>query len=313
MAETVSRRHALATLASLAASTPAAALLARDFTPMRLLLSFGTYGLPSHSLEDAIDAVSAAGYRGIEICATADRDAAAEKLNAARRREIRDRLIDRGLQLSSLMTNYRPFEGLPRHHQDLERLKRDCELAHELSPVSPPVIQTVLGGKAWEPVRELAVERIADWVEVAAASETTVAVKPHRGHAMSRPGEAMWLIRQLQTPKRLRMWWDYSHFVFRDMPLEATLAESLPAIAGVAVKDAIRADGKVRFALPGEAGTIDYPTLFRLLQGGDFSGSVCVEVSSHVWRQPEYDPTNALQQSYQKMNQALATQSAATR
>ncbi len=54
------------------------------------------------------------------------------------------------------------------------------------------------------------------------------------------------------------MWFDYSHFAFRDLPMEQMVRQSLPITAGVAVKDAAEVDGRVTFALPGQAGTIDY-------------------------------------------------------
>jgi sugar phosphate isomerase/epimerase len=149
------------------------------------------------------------------------------------------------------------------------------------------------------------VDRVADWVAIAEEYGVVVAVKPHRGHAMSRPSEAAWLISQLDHSKALRMWYDYSHFIFRDIPLKHSLQQSLPIMAGVAVKDAIEKEGKVQFLLPGAAGTIDYDLLCNILQEGNFSGSLCVEVSSHVWKRPDYDPTVAMRKSYGVLSSAI--------
>ena len=212
--------------------------------------------------------------------------------------------------VGSLMSHLQPLGSAERHAMDTDRLKRDCILARELSPDRPPVIQTILGGKDWGKSRQRCVDRIADWVSIADEHGIVVAVKPHRGHAISRPSEAAWLITQLANPKRLRMWYDYSHFIFRDIPLKQSLQNSLPVMAGVAVKDAIEKEGKVQFLLPGAAGTIDYKLLCNILQEGKFSGSLCVEVSSHVWKHPDYDPTAAMRQSYDVLASAMSVTTA---
>jgi sugar phosphate isomerase/epimerase len=268
-------------------------------------LGFSTYGLPKQSLEEAINRVRQNRYDSIEICVTADRDAAAENMNYKRRRDARRQMSLLHLKLTSLMSNLRPMESLQRHKTDLERLKGDCNLAHDLSPGKPPTIQTVLGGKDWDAGKDLCVERLADWVDIARRHETVIAVKPHRGHAMSRPSEAAWLISQLGNPEQLKMWFDYSHFLFRDMPMEEMVAQSLPITAGVAVKDAMEVDGKVKFALPGKAGTIDYLKLCKLFYAGGYRGDICVEVSSQVWKEPGYKTTNALSASYRELSAAM--------
>jgi inosose dehydratase len=303
----INRREAIAMLSSVTMSSA----FASDSTAAPIddqdgcTLGFSTYGLPKQSLEEAIDMIRQNRYDSIEICVNADRDAAAENMNFRRRRDVRRLLSILRLQLTSLMTNLRPMESLQRHKTDLERLKGDCNLAHDLSPGKPPTIQTVLGGKDWDAGKDLCVERLADWVDIAKRHETVIAVKPHRGHAMSRPSEAAWLISQLGNPEQLKMWFDYSHFIFRDMPMEQMVAESLPITAGVAVKDAVEVDGKVQFALPGKAGTIDYKKLCQLFYAGGYRGDICVEVSAQVWKQAEYKPTDALSHSYRELSTAM--------
>jgi len=276
-------------------------------------LTFSTYGLPTLSLNQAIDAISKHGYDGIEINVASNSRTTTEKISPAQREEARSRLKDRGMVVSSLMSHLQPLSSLEQHRQDTLRLKNDCILACELAPDAPPVIQTILGGKHWGDSKQQCVDRIADWVSIAEEHGVVVAVKPHRGHAMSRPSEAAWLIAQLDHPKLLRMWFDYSHFIFRDIPLKQSLQQSLPIMAGVAVKDAIEKEGRVQFLLPGAAGTIDYELLCNLLREGNFSGSLCVEVSSHVWRRPGYEPTVALQKSYEVLSSAMGTTSPSQR
>ena len=272
-------------------------------TPKFCTLGFGTYGLPKHRILDAIDVVARAGYDSIEICAIAGRDSSAENLSKASRTEIRKKLDGLGLRLTSVMENLRPFES--RHPQDLERLKRACALAHELSPNHPAIVQTVMGGRQWKEVKAIAVQRFGDWKDLGEASDTVVAIKPHRGHAMSRPSEAAFVLKELGTPGHLKMWFDYSHFAFRDMPLAETIDQSIEITAGIAIKDAVLESGRVRFDLPGAAGTINYPLLLsRFFQGG-YRGDVCVEVSSQVWRQEGYDGVVASKQCYERMAKAF--------
>ena len=272
-------------------------------------LTFSTYGLPNYPLSKAIDAIADIGYDGLEICVAANSLTATEKLSSIQRTEARNRLKDRGLIVGSLMSHLQPLGSQEQHSLDSKRLNQDCILARELSPDFPPAIQTILGGRNWVDSKQKCVDRIADWVRIAEKHEVVLAVKPHRGHAMSRPSEATWLVAQLHQPKFLRMWYDYSHFIFRDIPMKQSIEKSLPILAGVAVKDAIEKDGKVQFQLPGASGLIDYKLLYQSLREGNFSGPVCVEVSSHVWKRADYDATVAMQKGHDILTLAMTTSS----
>lgn len=268
-------------------------------------LGFGAYGLPDSTTEQAIDLVAAAGFDSIELYVLADRDLDAGKVPKLRRKHLRKRLADQGLKLTSLMENLRPLDSPERHNKDLKRLKAACYLARDLNPDDPPAVQTVLGGKNWSDVRELCAERLKGWAEVADATGVTVAIKPHRGNAMNRPEHAAWVLDQLGNPQRLRMWFDYSHYAFRDLPMDQMVTAALPITAGVAVKDAVRSGDRVTFDLPGKSGTIDYPKLLKLLYQGGYRGDICVEVSSAVWKRADYDPGAALEDCYQHLASAF--------
>ena len=118
---------------------------------------------------------------------------------------------------------------------------------------------------------------------------------------MSRPEQAVWLIKQLHDTPWLRMVYDYSHYAFRDMPLEATVNTALPHTAHVAVKDAVRMGDRVGFVLPGEGSTFDYARLFRLLRAGGYRGDICCEVSGMVWDRADYDPVAAAKTCYSNL------------
>jgi inosose dehydratase len=191
------------------------------------------------------------------------------------------------------------------HLADLGRLRRVLALARRLSPRRPPLVQTVLGGGTWDEKKELFRDRLKDWVDAASQSRIVLAIKPHRGGALSRPEEAIWLIRALDESPWLRMVYDYSHYAYRDMPLVETVRTALPYTAHVVVKDAVQEGNRVVFALPGASGTIDYAHLLRLFYDGGYRGDVCCEVSSMLTRKADYDPDMAAKACYEAMERAF--------
>lgn len=64
---------------------------------------------------------------------------------------------------------------------------------------------------------------------------------------MSKPSEAVELIKELDKPSWLKLCYDYSHYDFRDMPMGETLQTALPHLAHVAVKDVVMKNGRIRF------------------------------------------------------------------
>jgi sugar phosphate isomerase/epimerase len=265
-------RAAVATLVAAAAPAPrparAASIAGRD----PCTLSLGTYSLKGVPLERAIRLVAETGYDGIELAVQPGFGAEPAGLSPRRRGEIRGLLAEKSLKLTALMEQLYPARDDRRHTADLDRLRRVMELAHDLAPDGPPLVQTVLGGGTWDEQKDLFRDRLADCLAVATDAKIVLAIKPHRGGAMSRPGEAIWLIEQLGRSPWLRMVYDYSHYAFREMPLDETVRTALPYIAHVAVKDAVQEDRRVVFVLPGESGTFDYPRLLRLFYEGGYRG-----------------------------------------
>lgn len=284
----------------------AGAALAAGAAPARggCTLSIGTYSLKGLALEDAVTTVVELGYDGIEIAALPGFDGAPARMPASRRMTVRRRLEGARLRLTALMEQLTPADADARHKEDLARLRAVFALAADLG-MTTPLVQTVLGGGRWDEKKNLYRDRLADWVKAAGEAGGTIAIKPHRGGALSRPDQAVWLIRQLGDSPRLRMVYDYSHYAFRDMPLEATIGEALPYAAHIAVKDAARDGDRVVFALAGEAGTVDYATLLRLFHAGGYRGDVCCEVSSQISSRPGYDPVAAARTCYRNMARAF--------
>jgi inosose dehydratase len=276
----------------------------KDKRPPGCTLGYSTYATRGMPVTDAIRLIGATGFDALEIALMPGYGADPENLSAEDRRAIAARIADQGLLVTALMENLPPSEDDARHKGDLERLRRAIGLAHELAPAQLPLVQTVLGGGAWEAKRNLFRDRLGDWLKLFNAAGMTLAIKPHRGGAMSRPSEAIWLFEELGKPAHLRMVYDYSHYAFRDMPLEETVKTALPWTAHIAVKDAVGEGDKVTFALPG-AGGFDYAPLLRQFYQGGYRGDVCCEVSGLVSSKPGYDPAAAAKQCYATMSRAF--------
>ena len=303
---TITRRECLAISLAGVAATASPVWAAPAAKPKGCTLSIGTYSLKGMPLEEAVKLVSATGYDAIEIATQPGFDGEPVKLSPQRRKDVHARLAGAGLRLTSLMEHLPPATEDRQHAADLERLRRVVELGRDLSPKPLPLLQTVLGGGDWEKKKTLFRDRLGDWLRLAEDARMVFAIKPHRGGGMSRPSEAIWLIRQLGNSPWLRMVYDYSHYAFRDMPVEETVREALPFTAHVVVKDAVEQKGKVVFLLPGESGTFDYARLLRLFYDGGYRGDVCCEVSSMVSNKPGYDPVATAKACYRNMAQAFA-------
>jgi len=61
---------------------------------------------------------------------------------------------------------------------------------------------------------------------------------------------------------------------------------------------------KFQFLLPGE-GTTDYGAMFRMLDFHHYRGSVTVEVSGQIFKQPGYDPIVAATKCYRHLKKAF--------
>ena len=273
-------------------------------------LAIGTYGLQAMPLEKAIDLIAETGFDGLEITtfrgSTGDRSGAL--IERQKREEIRDRIADSGLRLVALMVDLKPQEDEATHRGQLSDLVGQIKLAHDLSPGSPPLLQTVLSGKDWEKSKTMFRDRLADWNRILADQKGYLSIKPHRGHAMKSPADAKWLLDQLGNPRRLKMVYDYSHYAFREpeFPVSDSVVEALPITNYVALKDALLVDGKIMFGLPGDSGMPDHAEVIGRFFGGGYRGDFCCEVSSQVWRNNlDYDPVAATKLCYGRLSKAF--------
>jgi len=282
-------------LGSMAASIMLGNAIAIEPKAKRITLGFSNYGMKTLAYKEAIPYVGKVGFDSLELCLLPGWPTDPKKLSAAHRKEIGTLIADSKLKLTALMENLGP-SPMPEISKSLQdRLEQAFILANELGGKHPPVVQTVLGGGVWEKVQTLYVDTLGKWTELAAKAKVILAIKPHRSGAMNLPSQAIWLIEQLKNSPWLKMVYDPSHLMFRDLDLVKMLKDSLPHVAHVAIKDAAKRDGKIVFDLAGSTNSIDYGALIKVLKEGNYQGDVNCEVSSMVSEKPGYDPLKSAQ------------------
>ncbi|MEM9283294.1 MAG: hypothetical protein AAGA96_15840 [Verrucomicrobiota bacterium] len=272
-------------------------------------LAMGTYGMSSLSLEDSVRLIGETGFDALELTVfpgTPGHPSVAFD-TAEKRARFQGWLEDHELRWTAVMADFRPEADERKHREQLLELALLVEMLYKLAPSNPPIIQTILGGKEWLESRNLFRDRLANWNQVLADLKGYVAIKPHRNHAMSSPKHAKWLLDQLGNPRRLSMVFDYSHYVYGELPMtvDEAVNVSLPMTSYVAVKDAVKREGKVRYALPGTTDSWDQSDVIGELYWGGYRGDFCCEVSAQVWREPNYDAVEATQVSYRNMVEAF--------
>lgn len=291
MNRSFTRRQFLATAALAACSLPAA-------IPRRIGLGFSLYGMKTLPVDQALRVCAETGFHDVELALNPGYPTEPKLLSPAQRKDLRAQLGTRGLRLSALMDNLSLTADDKTHAANLERIKAAAELAHDLAPDAPPILETVMGGKPaeWDQIKGRMAARLADWGQAAAAGKITLCIKPHVMSAAHLPEHGLWLLEQAKNPV-VKLAYDFSHYQLRGLDLGKTLDTLLPHTAFIHVKDSQGELAKFQFVLPGE-GKIDYADYFRRLKAANWSGSVCVEVSGQVFGKPGYDPVAAAKKCY---------------
>ncbi len=303
--DSASRRTFLKTLGAAAAGGISPVItFGADEPPPRIPIGFSLYGMKSLPVADALKVCSEIGYECVELAAMTDWPCAPEKLSAEQRRDLRQQLKDRQLQLASLMENLPLTIDGEKHRDNLDRFKRAFELSRDLSPKQTPLIETILGGSPdkWEMLKDKFVERLRDWSAVAAEHKAIIAIKAHVAGALHLPRDAAELVQTINSPS-LQLTFDQSHFQLRDVPMADAWKMMAERTRFVHVKDGRGKPGAFQFLLPGD-GTIDYVELFRLLKSSRYSGPVVVEVSGQLSSKPDYDPIAAARKCWPVLRDA---------
>jgi sugar phosphate isomerase/epimerase len=296
----MNRRTFLQTTALLACSLPARAAASN------ISLGFSLYGMKSLPIADALKTCAEIGYTNVELSLGAGFHAEPKLLTAADRKNLRELLARHRLTVSGFMDNMGLAVDDAAHAKNLERIKVAAQLAHDLSPGKPPVLESIMGGKPaeWDKLKDQMAARVHGWAETAASSKLTLCLKPHVGGAVNSPERLLWIYRQAANPF-VKLCYDFSHFEVQGMDLATTLKPLLAETRFIHVKDTAGDATKVQFLLPGE-GRTDYVKYFKLLKESGWSGPVVVEVSSQLHNKPGYDPIAAARKAYQPLADALA-------
>jgi inosose dehydratase len=255
--------------------------------------------MKSLTAEQAIGTLADIGFDSVMLDCTKGWDTDPANLPAARRTDICKLINDRGLRLPALEDDLHPDADDKKNAAQEEHLKELTQLCHDLSPDAPPIIETMVGGKAeWSKIKPVFLKRLESWAKIADSSNVTIAIKAHAGTSMYRVDQAVELFRELGSPARLKLCYDYSHFVLTDQTMTQTIEMALPWTVSVVMKDAVMENGKRVFKLPGESGLIDYPALLRQFYAGGYRGDFNCEISAMIWKKPGYDPIATAKQCY---------------
>lgn len=257
-------------------------------------------------LDEALRTCARIGYRNVELALNEGYPTEPKALSAEQRAALRKQLQALNLEVSGLMVNMSLAVNDATHAKHTESLKEAAQLAHDLAPENPPIIETVLGGKPaeWESIKEQMAERLRSWAQTAANAKVVVAIKAHVGSAVNSPERLLWLLQQANSPA-IQAAYDYSHFELEGISLSESLKALLPHTRFIHVKDSSGEPPKFQFLLPGE-GRTDYVAYFKLLRELGYRGPVVVEVSAQVFKKPGYDPIAAAEKCYAALSAAIS-------
>lgn len=264
-------------------------------------LSFGTYALWMLRWEDSLELISRTGYDGVELAVMPDWPTAPKGLSRTDRARLRGLLGDLGLALPALLENLQVMHATQSHRENLDRLRRAIDLGSEISPGTPPILETVLGRRPdeWDDVKNGIVDEVGEWARAAAASQTVICFKPHVSHAVNNIERSLWLLDQIDSPY-FRCTYDYSHLWLAGHELVPSLEALLPVSPYIHLKDARGQAGSHQFLLPGD-GETDYAAMFRKVRELGFQGYANVEVSAQIHRRDDFEPIPATRICYERM------------
>jgi sugar phosphate isomerase/epimerase len=272
-----------------------------------VFLSFSTWGMPRVPIDLAVKHCAALGFDGLELTVIPGWATDAAGLTEAERRRIRRLYDDHGLALCGLSGNRSLLDPDPAERdRNLALLRGYLDLAAELQkPGEHLTVSTTSGGSPedWETAKASLVERLGQLAEHAASAGVMIGVEPHVGAALHRPEDALWLLRQIDSPG-LTIHFDISHFNVQGIAMEPVIAQLAPHSRHTHVKDERGIAPNHEFLIPGE-GEMDYVRYLRAMDSAGYDGHIVVEISLMVQHRPDYDPLAAATQSYRVLSRAF--------
>ena len=270
-------------------------------------IGYSTWGMRDLPIEEALPAIARIGYQGVELSVAPGWTTELYTLDAAKRAYIRRFLADHGLVLTSVIRNVSMVEqDAAVNAANTASLRDAIDLAAELAtPGEPAVMTSHLGGRPddWEALRGIAVERLLELAEYAAAHRVIIAVEIHSGSMLNLPERVAWLFDHVRHPA-VRLNFDISHMEVMGIGVD----ESVPALAPYSihthVKDQRGRYPNLEFLTPGE-GPFDFVHYLKAMQGAGYTGFITVEVSIMVQNRPHYDPFFHAQLAYWTLRKAF--------
>ena len=272
----------------------------------RLPFGFSLYGMKTLPWPEGLAQVARLGYQCTELCLRTGWNTEPKLLNRTDRAEVRKRIGDLGLALSSVMENLALARVGGNPEANLERLRAAAEVCHECSPGPTALIETTVGGRpdSWDDRKSAMAGELGAWAHAAERLQVTLAIKAHSKTAMCRPERLLWLADQVKS-SRLKLVYDFSHFAAFGLDMRETMQQIVPRTVFVHIKDTIGRAPDHRFVLPGD-GPVDFRPYIRNLVELGYRGPVVVEVSVDVFDQPGYDPVAAAEHCWRKLSPAFA-------
>jgi sugar phosphate isomerase/epimerase len=274
---------------------------------MRLGLT--TWSMVAVRAEEAIPLLASIGFDSVEIAVVPGWRDAVDLLTPARRRRIRQLLLEYDLHLAAIAGNTDLLADDPDElAENWCTLTRTVDLAAEwATKQGPPPVDTYVGGEPgeWDQKLDILIERLGRLCDYAAERGVTIALQPHMDGALDTPDKVPVLLTALDRPN-LGITLDINDFTVQGIPLEDAVAQLGRFVLLTQVKDERGRQPGYQFVVPGD-GEFDYVRYLRALQAAGFDGDVCVEISQRVQRQPGFDPTRAITQSYAVLAAAFET------
>jgi inosose dehydratase len=261
--------------------------------------------MKSLSLDVAMKTCAKIGYSHVEFALNAGYPTEPAVFSSDSRVKAAARLKELQLSLPCMMLHMSLTADDKAHASALNLIQSASELARDLVPEQPPILETVLGGSPtkWEEQKTGMAAMLHDWASIAEKTKSVIAIKAHVSSAVNSPDRLLWLLDKVKSPS-IQIAYDYSHFELQGIDMEESMKLLLPRTRFIHVKDSVGEANKFQFVLPG-AGRTDYVKYFELLRLHSYAGPVCVEVSGQVFNKPNYDPITAAKESYLVLSEAM--------
>ncbi len=265
------------------------------------MFGFKQYGMKKIPVRQAISHIAKIGYKALELTLMPTWDTEPKRLSVRDRTEIRKQIGDLGLELSAVMESLRLGPNTNKEMY-LERLRTAAEVAHELSPGAPAMIETAVGGRpaAWEETKQQMADQLGVWAKTLDALETVLAIKGHVGNALDRPEKVLWILDQVTSPW-IRVCYDYSHYKIHGLDMRKTMQQLVGRSVLIHVKDSVGTEHSYRFLLPGDSGEINYREYAQTLHEIGYQGAVMAEVSVQLSERPGYDGVAAAKRCWENL------------